>query len=82
MTSQTEVDSIITIIRKAVSSSLNEQLVYVSIELKEFSKKEQIYNVDGTFKVTPFFTTRTGEFHVTLSQSEEGFEITRLRIEE
>ena len=82
MTAQTEVDDIIAIIRKAVSSSLNEQLVNVSIELKELSKVGQVFSITGTFKVAPFFITRTGKVYVTLLQSEKGLEITSLKIDE
>jgi len=82
MTSQVEVGDIITIIRKAVSLSLNEPLNNVSIELKELSKNGQVISISGTFKVAPFFVTRTGKMYVTLLQSEKGLEITNLRIEE
>ncbi|TSA57898.1 hypothetical protein D4R42_00715 [bacterium] len=82
MTSQTVVDNILIIIRKAVSSSLNEQIANVSIELKELSKIGQVFSITGTFKVAPFFVTRSGEISVTLLQSERGLEITNLKIEE
>lgn len=82
MTSQTEVGDIIAIVRKAVSSSLNEPIVNVSIEMKEFSKVGQVHSITGTFKVAPFFVTRTGKVYATLLQSEKGLEMTSLRIDE
>jgi hypothetical protein len=42
LTSQPEVADIISMIKKAVSASLNESVDKVSIELKEFSKVGQI----------------------------------------
>ena len=82
MTSQTEFDDIVTIIKKAVSLSLNERIEIVSIELKEFSKIGHVFSITGTFKVAPFFVTRSGEISITLLQSERGLEITNLKIEE
>lgn len=81
MTSQTEFDDIVTIIKKAVSLSLNERIEIVSIELKEFSKNGHVFSITGTFKVAPFFVTRSGKICVTLVQSERGLEITNLKIE-
>jgi len=54
----------------------------VAIELKELSKIGYVYNIIGTFKVIPFFVTRSGKISVTLLQSERGLEITNLKIEE
>jgi hypothetical protein len=82
LTSQPEVADIISMIKKAVSASLNESVDKVSIELKEFSKVGQIFNITATFKVAPFFVTRTGKVFVTMQQSEKELEITALRIDE
>jgi VIT1/CCC1 family predicted Fe2+/Mn2+ transporter len=82
MTFQVEVSDIIVTIRKALASSLNERLDTVSVELKELSKNGLLYTINGTFKVAPFFITRSGKLFVTLLLSERGLEITSLKIEE
>jgi hypothetical protein len=82
MTYQTEVKSIIALIKEAVSLALNEPEITVSVEIKELTKKGQDYEIIGNFKVQPLFIKRTGKVKVTLNQSEKGLEIINLKIEE
>jgi hypothetical protein len=82
LTYQNEVSDIISITKKAVSASLGESLANVTIELKELSKLGQVLTIIGTFKIAPFFITRTGKVYVTLLQSAKGLEITNLKIDE
>ena len=80
MTSQNEVADLAVVLKSAVASGLNEQQERVSIEIKEFSRIGQAYTVSATFKVTPFFVTRTGNVFAAFVKTEKGFEITSLKI--
>jgi hypothetical protein len=82
MASENEVAVLIAILREAVASALNEKKEAVSIELKDLAKVGQAYTILASFKVSPFFITRTGSVFAALLKTEKGFEITSLKIDE
>lgn len=82
MTYQKTFKDILSLIKNAISSALNEEEFNVSVEIKELTKKENIYEITGTFKVSLLFARRIGKFNVTINISEECLEIINLKIDE
>ncbi len=83
MTSQNEVDDIVMAVRQAVASAISEkQVEKVTVEIKELSKIGNIFVINATFRTAPFLGGRSGKVYVTLTKSEQGLNVTNLKIDE
>lgn len=82
MATDNEVANVVTALKQAVSSALNETQERLTIEVKELTRIGQAYSVIASFKVAPLFVLRTGTIIAALIKTEKGFEITSLKIED